>query len=108
MSTHFQLLHDSLGGISEEGSPAGCKIRAQGIDHGREGVRVPGGTGGRVFLLRGPQRGAGDPGHHQVHAGEAVGETHVEGLSIRLHHRRPVLLPRGADRLLRLRQLRAR
>uniref|UniRef100_A0A804RB94 Amino acid transporter transmembrane domain-containing protein n=1 Tax=Zea mays TaxID=4577 RepID=A0A804RB94_MAIZE len=77
-------------------------------DHPREGVRLPGRPRGRGVRLLGAQRGAGDPGHHPVHAGQAVQEGHVEGRLCRLRRRRHLLLPRHVRRVLGLRQRRRR
>ena len=101
-----QLLDDRVGRVGAQGEVAGGALRLARDDDAGEGVRLLRRARGRGVRLRRAQRGAGDPGHHPVDAGQAVQETHVEGCHRRLHHRRRVLLPCLARRLLGLRQQR--
>jgi hypothetical protein len=96
---------DRVGGAGEGGGGGG-RLQPARHDHAGEGVRLPGRAGrGGVHVHR-AQRGAGDPGHHPVHVGEAVQEAHVEGRHRRLRRHRRLLPPRRARRLLGLRQRR--
>jgi hypothetical protein len=99
-----QLLDDRVGRLGAQGEVAGRALRPARDDGAGEGVRLLRRAGGRGVRVRGAQRGAGDPGHHPVHAGETVQEAHVEGRRRRLRHHRRVLLPCLARRLLGLRQ----
>jgi hypothetical protein len=103
-----QLLHHCVGRVAAQREERGRGLPPARDDHPREGVRFPGRPRGRGVRLLGAQRGAGDPGHHPVHAGQAVQEGHVEGRLRRLRRRRHLLLPRHVRRVLGLRQRRRR
>ena len=104
-----RLLHDRLlhvGGQGCQSHGGRHRLRAQGDHDVRAGVRHAQRAGHRVVRVRGAQRGAGNPGHHPVHAGEAVQEAHVARRRRGLRRRRALLLLRRLRRVLRLRQLR--
>ncbi|KAL5675790.1 hypothetical protein ACJX0J_011921, partial [Zea mays] len=111
---HVALLLDHLVG-RVRGARSGARgelRRVQGRHRHRHGggLGVPGvqraGAGG--VRVRGARRGAGNPGHHPVHAHQAVPGAHVEGHRRRVPRHRRVLLPRGGRRVLGLRARRRR
>jgi hypothetical protein len=100
------LLHDRLRHLHRQGRPPGHRrLLDTRHHHGRPGVRRAQRPRRRHVRVRGPQRRAGDPGHHPVHAGGALQEAHVARGRRGLRHRRALLLLRRLLGLLRLRQL---
>jgi hypothetical protein len=104
----MQLLDDCMGGVGAQGAALGRGLQHEGVDDDGADVQLPERARGRGVRVRGAQRGAGDPGHHPVHARQAVQEAHVAGRRPRLPRRRHLLPPGGVRRLLRLRQRRRR
>jgi hypothetical protein len=103
-----QLLHHLL--VRVPGARAGARreLRVPGRLGGGLGVPRVQRAGAGGVRVRGPRRGAGDPGHRPVHARQAVQGAHVEGHRGRLPRHRVVLLPRRVRRVLDLRARRRR
>jgi len=75
----MQLLDDCMGGVGAQGAARRRGLQQEGVDGDGADVQLPERAGGCGVRGHGPQRGAGHPSHHPVHARQAVQEAHVAG-----------------------------